>query len=60
LPYQRAARARKRTADKSVKATEWLVCSLGGAGAAVLGHKTAPNRETALAITYDKFNVTKG
>jgi len=48
----------KRTADKSAKATEWLVYRLGGPKATFLGHVTAPNREMALAVAYDEFNVT--
>jgi hypothetical protein len=31
---------------------------IGGPRAALLGHVTAPNRETALARAYDEFNVT--
>jgi hypothetical protein len=50
--------ASKRTADKSAKATEWLVYRIGGPRAAFLGHVTAPNRETALVRAYDEFNVT--
>ena len=48
----------KRTAGKSAKAIEWLVYRLGGAKAAFLGHVTAPNEETALALAYDEFVIT--
>jgi hypothetical protein len=58
LLYQRIVSASKRTADRSAKATEWLVYRIGGPPAAFLGHITAPNQETALARAYDEFNVT--
>jgi hypothetical protein len=49
--------ASKRTADKSAKATEWLVYRLGGPKATLRGTVTAPNRETALARAYDEFGI---
>jgi hypothetical protein len=48
---------RKPSADKSAKASEWLVYRLGGPKATLLGHVTAPNRETALARAYDEFGI---
>ena len=48
-----------RKSDTGKAATsDWLVYRLGGAKATLLGHVTAPNRETALARAYDEFNVT--
>lgn len=42
---------------KSPKASEWLVYRLGGAKATLLGTVKAPDREMALAMAYDEFNV---
>jgi hypothetical protein len=56
--YTQHLSASKRTADKSAKATEWLVYRLGGPKATFLGHVTAPNEETALVVAYDEFNIT--
>jgi hypothetical protein len=56
--YIQPVSASKRTADRSAKAMEWLVYRLGGPKATLLGHVTAPNRETALAIAYDELGIT--
>jgi hypothetical protein len=47
----------KRTANRSAKATEWLVYRLGGPRAAFLGHVIAPNQEAALAVAYEEFGI---
>lgn len=49
--------ARNSQSDKTNKVTEWLVYRVGGAKAAYLGSVRAPNRETALALAYDEFEV---
>src|SRR5262249_2748903 len=46
------------SAAKSAKATEWLGYKVGGPKATLLGHVTAPNRETALARAYEEFGIT--
>lgn len=55
--YYAIVSARNSQSDKTSKATEWLVYRLGGAKAVFLGSIRAPNRETALALAYDEFDV---
>jgi hypothetical protein len=48
----------KSTGRKSGKTTEWLVVNrLAGAKAAYLGLVKATNRETALAVAYEEFEI---
>lgn len=36
---------------------EWLIYRVGGARAVYLGTVKAPNRETALALAFDEFEI---
>jgi hypothetical protein len=48
---------KKSPTGKSAKNSDWLVYRLVGPKATLLGHVTAPNRETAPAVAYDEFAI---
>jgi hypothetical protein len=55
--YYLPVSARNSKSAKSKKIPEWLVYRLGGAKAAYLGLVKAPNREIALALAYEEFEI---